>query len=34
MLCFRDNIVISYASLLVSDRQEPVITEQWNLLTL
>ena len=33
MLCFSDSIDISYVSLLVPDRQEPV-TEQWNILGL
>ena len=33
MLCFSDSIPISYVSLLVPDRQEPV-TEQWNILDL
>ena len=33
MLCSSDSIAISYVSLLVPDRQEPV-TEQWNILDL
>ena len=32
MLCFSDNIAINYVSLLVPDRQKPVITEQWGFL--
>ena len=33
MLRFSDSIAISYVSLLVPGRQEPV-TEQWNILDL
>ena len=33
MLCFSDNIAISYVSLLVPDRQESA-TEQWSILDL
>ena len=33
MLCFSDSITISYVSLLVPDRQVPVM-EQWNILDL
>ena len=33
MLCFSDSIAISYVSLLLPDRQEPV-TEQWNVLDM
>ena len=33
MLRFSNSIAISYVSLLVPDRQEPV-TEQWNILDL
>jgi hypothetical protein len=31
---FSDNIVISYVSLLVANRQEPVVTEPWSILDM
>ena len=34
MLCFSDSIAVSYVSLLVPDRQEESVTEQWNILDL
>jgi hypothetical protein len=34
MLCFSNNTAISYISLLVPDKEEEPVIEQWNILDL
>ena len=34
MLCFSNNIALSYVSLLVPDDRQKPVTEQWNILDL